>query len=531
MVRTRPTLPAGHGEVLERPAFAEWAALLESNRSAARAWDFCVAGRPALELRDLARREALTAGEAYCSRLGIPVHASRLAAAAADPGSSAIIATGHQPELYHPGVWIKDFLVQRLSEQTGALGLDVVVDTDGFETVELVSPCLAPDVQRCRAYLAIGTSGGTYAGTPVPSPSDLVDWCAAADANLATLPAPAVRRHFAAFCQGLSDVAADAENVAELVTAARRRYEASAGTDYLEYPVSSFDTAFACLVVHAALDAEAFSMAYNGALAEYRSLHGTRSVAQPFPDLEVGAGRIELPFWVLRNLNRTTLWAEPLAGGGATLYAADEPIVELPADPAMAAELLATLAGVGVAPKAVTLTMYVRLFLSDLFVHGVGGGRYDQVTDEVIRRYFGIEPPRFVVASMTMYLPLGVHIVTDEEVARARERVNRLARNPDEALDEVDFESPEERVRARGLADEKARLILAIAEDGADKKVLGGRIRSVNEELSALLAPFAVELRNELAALESQAVAAEIMTDRSYPFCFWAPEEVADKAW
>jgi len=394
-----------------------------------------------------------------------------------------------------------------------------------------VSPCLAPDVQRCRAYLAIGTAGSTYAGTPVPSPTDLDDWCRAADANLATLPAPAVRRHFAAFCERLAEVAENAENAAELVTAARRRYEASAGTDYLEYPVSSFKTAFASFVAHMALDAAAFSAAYNGALAEYRSLHGTRSVAQPFPDLEVHGGRIELPFWVLRDLRRTTLWAEPLAHGGATLYAADEPIAELPGDPASAAEVLAAHAEVGVAPKAVTLTMYVRMFLSDLFVHGVGGGRYDQVTDGVIRRYFGIEPPRFVVASMTMYLPLGVHIVTEDEVARARERVNRLARNPDEALDEADFESLDERRRARELAEEKARLVRAIAEPGADKKALGQRIREANEELSALLAPLAEELRTELAALESQAAAAEIMTDRSYPFCFWAPEEVADKAW
>ena len=51
------------------------------------------------------------------------------------------MATGHQPELYHPGVWIKDFLLQRLAEETGATALDVVVDSDGFETVAVTSPC------------------------------------------------------------------------------------------------------------------------------------------------------------------------------------------------------------------------------------------------------------------------------------------------------------------------------------------------------------------------------------------------------
>ncbi len=53
-----------------------------------------------------------------------------------DPGS-AIVMTGHQPELYHPGVWVKDFLLQRLSEETGASAIDVVVDSDGFDTVSV----------------------------------------------------------------------------------------------------------------------------------------------------------------------------------------------------------------------------------------------------------------------------------------------------------------------------------------------------------------------------------------------------------
>jgi hypothetical protein len=140
-----------------------------------------------------------------------------------------------------------------------------------------------------------------------------------------------------------------------------------------------------------------------------------------------------------------------------------------------------------------------------------------------------VEPPRFVVASMTMYLPLGVRMVSDEEVAAAEQRLNRLAHNPDQLLDEWRFGDAEEGRRASTLASEKARLTSEIALPGADKKAIGSRIREVNEGLSALLAPLASEIAEEIASLGAQRDAADIMTDRTYPFCFWSPEEVADK--
>ena len=46
---------------------------------------------------------------------------------------------------------------------------------------------------------------------------------------------------------------------------------------------------------------------------------------------------------------------------------------------------------VRLAPRALTLTAYLRLMIADQFAHGIGGGRYDQVTDAVISRFFKTE--------------------------------------------------------------------------------------------------------------------------------------------
>jgi hypothetical protein len=60
--------------------------------------------------------------------------------------------------------------------------------------------------------------------------------------------------------------------------------------------------------------------------------------------------------------------------------------------------------------------------------------------------------------------------------------------------------------------------------------VIGLRIREVNAELAALLEPVRESLRERLDLLTQMREAAGILTDRTYPFCFWDPGEIADKA-
>jgi hypothetical protein len=521
MARARQTTPAGHGEVLTSPDYAEWARAAAVASAAANGWTFELAGVPVGKLRALARREAIERARDFSARIGVAI-----GEVSDEPALLAV--TGHQPEFYHPGVWIKDFLLQRFADETGAAALDLVVDSDGFDALEIHAPCLKPEVRVCRAYLAVGTTDGCYGCTPVPSAEDIETFCEAGSEHLATLTAPAIGHHFARFCRCLRDAVPTAANVAELVTFARRRYEAAAGTDYLEVPVSSMSRsrAFATFVAHIALDATAFADAYNAALGAYRERTATRNAAQPFPDLELSGELVELPFWHLAG-GRRTLWAR--TGERPALLVGGEVACDLSRDPAEAVELLLS-SGVALAPKALALTLYTRALVADLFIHGVGGGRYDQVTDDVFRRYLGVEPPPFVVASMTMYLPLGAHEVKDEEIEALSMALNRLRHNPDQMLDEVEFEAGEERAHAAALAREKGELVVAIAAPGADKKVIGGRIREVNAELAELLAPIERDMRDELDQLLQLQGASGILTDRTYPFCFWDPSEVADKA-
>ncbi len=512
-VHERQKPPEGHGEVLCAPPFETWRGLVERTAAAVATWP-----QEVRALREQARAETVAEAERFSATFGI-------APARPWPGGP-IAMTGHQPELYHPGVWVKGFLVDRLAAETGALGLDVVVDTDVCDPVRLrvPQPGKHPGVREIE--LTGAGNGAAYVQTAVPSRSRLSAFRAAGLEALGGVPAPALGRHFGAFCDCLDAAAGRSADLGTLMTVARRCYESPAETAYLEVQASSqcrlpSYRAFAGSLL---ADAARFRTVLNAALAEYRACTGTRSAAQPFPDLAGDGGRIEAPFWLLRDGRRLAV----SVGADGTLVAGGEVVCALGGSAESAARALAG-NDLLLAPRAVTLTLFQRVFVADLFVHGTGGGRYDQVTDAVIRSYYGVEPPSFAVASMTLLLPLGGRIVTDEDVAAAERELKRFEHNPDELLAEVEFDTPAERERADGLAARKAAAIAAIAQPDADRKALGAEIREVNAALTAMLEPVGQCLAEALVRAKEERAASAVLTDRTYPYCLWDPREVADK--
>jgi hypothetical protein len=523
------------------PVREAWPDLVRQNLAATRAWTFEVGATPVRELRRIARREALVAAEAFSSRIGVPAQALP-----ADLDGAPIVMTGHQPDLIHPGIWLKHFLVDSLANELGGVGVDLVVDSDGFDRVELRAPAMTPRLMVKSILLAASAPGGAYATTPVPSGAAIDGFRQGGRAALETLPSPALARHFAEFCDALDAARHDARDLGELVTFARRRYEARSGAAYLELKLTDVarTRAFLTFAADLCLDAARFTQVHNEVLRADRAKHRTRSPAQPFPDLRTAGGALELPLWNLSDGVRRSVWAfRDDARGEITLANADGPGDE-PTPPSLRpwlrfrAEPRAAIAALSdaapsLAPKAVALTLFHRMFVCDLFVHGVGGARYERVTDAIVRSYYNVTPPSFAVASISMFLPLGAKVVTQRDVEAAERRLARLAHNPDALLEDdtldIDLE-PGEVEAARSLAAEKASLVARIAAPDADKRTLGARIREINEALASMLEPQAEAWRAELEHLEAQRAASDLVTDRTYPFCLWHPREIQDKA-
>lgn len=370
--RRRLRTPTRNRELLIEPSFAAIPELLDENRRRLDASAVRIDGHFLRDLRRLARSEL------YISDPDVP-----------------LVVTGHQPELFHPGVWVKNFAAAGLAQRVGGAALNLVVDNDLVKSADIKLPAWEtwePKAVRLQSCPFAATSGDPTWETLTASEAD-------------RRPFLETTHHLARNWgyTPLLDAAAEkmvGRTVGEGFVAARRSFEKSWGCDTAEVFVSrlSRTEAFCHFARHLLHDYDRFRTVYNTAVQAYRRRYGLRSRTHPVPDLAAD----ESPFWAVVENRR--LKATPRSS---------------PHD---------------LRPRALTLTLFARLCLGDLFLHGIGGGKYDEVTDQIIRDYFGLEPPAFQVLSGTLLLPLPSFPATPDDLMRQSRLVRDLHWNPQRHL-------------------------------------------------------------------------------------------------
>ncbi|HVT82775.1 MAG TPA: hypothetical protein VHM90_19210, partial [Phycisphaerae bacterium] len=155
-------------------------------------------------------------------------------------------------------------------------------------------------------------------------------------------------------------------------------------------------------------NAPAWTEVYNRHLAAYRERQGIKSPQHPMPDLhrDPARGIFELPFWITRP---------------------SQPRERLLLDASQPQPPIAQLR-----PRALSFTMFVRLFLADLFIHGIGGALYDQITDAILQELFQTVPP-YACVSAAWLLPLG-QAYPPEDLSALKWRRHHIEHNPQLAI-------------------------------------------------------------------------------------------------
>jgi hypothetical protein len=181
--------------------------------------------------------------------------------------------------------------------------------------------------------------------------------------------------------------------------------------------------------------------------------------------------------------------------------------------------------GVCLRPRALLTTMYLRLLVGDLFVHGIGGGKYDQLTDGILGEFFGIEPPPLAVATATLQLPIGRPGIDNSEslhlrIQSLKRQLWNLRYHADQRADEL---GPE----AQQLSEEKLKLLRAIPERG-EKWDWHQRITRINQRLSDLAESRIAQVQTELAQLTSQLRQSQLIESREYSFCLYPRAETIE---
>lgn len=494
----RLLVPQRHGEVLCRPELDRWVGVAgEGARALA---DARVFGAALREVRQQARDEVVARARALLERWGFPVPL-----ASAGPW----VATGHQPTPFHSGIWLKTLALDRCVE-AGAVGLNVVVDSDECGTWSALVPRRNGRLLCVQRDLVRGGPEVPYEALPPPDEQTWEDFCDRLGRDLATLGQPQLVARVERLRQHGRTARARTRHLGEFGAWLRRAEEGS--PQYLEVLVSELSqtAAFAQFVRWLVEDARRFLEVHNRALAQHREEQGLRSSAQPFPDLREDQGLVELPLWLVRGGARRPLFVRP--GRPPVLYLEGQAL-------GPASETGVVLAGVR--PRALALTLFVRLCVCDLFVHGLGGAHYDRVTDRVAREFFGVQLPPFAVLTGTFHLPLAQHPDPSAEYARRHQLWLDLQHNPDRHLPRDGEVAP--------LVEEKWRCIRALESPSLTRRArreLTQRIREINQLLRARLHDRLQALEVELRALRAAAEEREAATHRGYAFFLFEATEL-----
>jgi hypothetical protein len=121
-------------------------------------------------------------------------------------------------------------------------------------------------------------------------------------------------------------------------------------------------------------EAERFRAVYNQSIDRYGDLFRFRFRNYPFPKLKEG----ELPFWIIRDDRRHQLSTNRVDASDLKRYT--------------------------IVPKASPLTLFFRLHVAGVFMHGVGGANYEWINEQILEGFYHVEPSPYFVMSATFHL-------------------------------------------------------------------------------------------------------------------------------
>jgi hypothetical protein len=504
--------PRTDGAALVEPPVAMTGELLARNAGLVAAADCNIQGRCLSELARAARAELLQAAQRYTAQY------RDVAQFGADPAAPLLLA-GHQPQLFHPGVWYKNFLLSALAARHAGTAVNLVIDSDTIKTAALRVPggsTLEPRVEAVP--LDHASAEIPYEERGVLDPCLLRSFATRARAVLGSLVTQPLLEEFWPL---VVERAAAGATLGECLSQARHLQEGRWGATTLELPqsrVCELET-FAWFTCHLLAELPRVHAAYNVAVAEYRRANHIRSQAHPVPDLATDGDWLEAPYWVWSrdNPRRRRLFARRIgreieltdrSGLGVRLALAPGQ------DAGRAVEQLAAWrqAGVKLRTRALGTTLFARLVVGDLFVHGIGGAKYDQVTDRLISRLFRIEPPTYLTATATLRLPVTRRPVTWEDRQLADARLRELEFHPERHLDHTLDDANVAELVAR-----KQKWI-ATPQTIENARTRCQEIRSVNTALQGEVAPLREELLVERDRLNTALRGEAILQSREYAF-------------
>ena len=378
-------VPKG-GKAVCNPPLVDWK---EAARKNGALLDTLKTGR----LRENWRKTSLALAAEYMDSLSLPVPEIRK--------DAPLVIAGHQPFFFHPGIIYKYGLIAQAASH-GMTPIFISVDSgpcDGFP-VRLPAYRQEDGKYSRVVHMMLPSAHAAFYSDAVGKPGSLKEFGGNALREISSLPGNPFP-HGRKFLKRELEQPLP-EKVRDAMVVLRGKYEPKWAAAVLELPLSILcDTPeFYEFAFDMISKADGLRRLFNTTLTGYRKEHHIRSKANPFPDLaKTEYGASETLLWIVDETGRKPLFVKhdgekiSIPGKGVTAASGDELMSACREN------------GIWIWPKAVALSLMLRLFIADLFVHGIGGEHYDRITNRLMPQLYGIKPPLFVTASYTPAAP------------------------------------------------------------------------------------------------------------------------------
>ncbi len=385
------------------------------------------------------------------------------------PINRPIIASGHQPILFHPGIVAKLIVLDHWAKKTGSAAVWIVPDQDVLDPALVRVPEVDGDVLTA-ASIRLGGESNEFSPT-------------------ATLRPIAVRQDLP---KELESIGAWLMGYEHETTLARQFANATIGMlcerlgidePKLMYASELFSTDAGSALMDAMLDEPVRAIeSYNRSVARFSDA-GVRP-------LLINDDRIELPMWRLEDGGRSPVFVDL-----AHIQRFDRS---------------------NLIPRGLLMTGMMRSAFSDLFIHGTGGDQYDRITEHWFLDWLGQPLAPAVAVSATMRL--GFDLPTTLDPDRAMWNAHHARHDPAMLGDQ-------------SAAEKKTDILNAInASKAKDDRAQSARLYG---ELHQLLSQVREKHARELAEFDAASERAQsarqtlaLANDRTWAFPLYADQQL-----
>ena len=426
-----------------------------------------------------------------------------------------VVMAGHQPGLFHPGVWYKNFVLGEIGNRSSSYAINLIVDNDVCNAPTGIFPESIDGSQHFkfgRLSYDANTEVSPFENRKIQNLETFTRFGELGCRKILEFSnSPLLRRLWP---QVLS--AADDQNLGNAIARGRHKLEEEFGLNTLELPISRVAsslpfTTFAREILSRIDD---FRTIYNETAYQYRLLNRIRSRARPVPDLKQVGNWFETPFWIWTQSspNRRSLFAK-IENQQLVLTDRENIVCNISVSCSNEEFHQQLTNDICVRPKALMTTLYARLVASDLFIHGIGGSKYDQLTDEICRKFFDLELPDYLTISGTFLIQHSVAAISSADIGDLKNQLRQLEFHPEQFLESSNGATTE-------FVEEKLRWIKQDLPLG--QRLLRHRgIAACNEQLHSFVSNKRKMLESKLAQMQQNFGTAKVLNSREFSFCFY----------